>query len=171
MLTFLFTIFGSLLVFCAIGVLYAPELFERPPLERWAPSPRWRAFARLAVFGAVVAVILHAGGAVAADVDVAPATPDVAKQLVLHAAGIAVFIRAVIALLKSPVLGVMWGKVPEPARVAVLVVLGAVAVAFDNLALGTPLADAFLGAFMGLFGVVGGHEMTKRVLPRKDAAR
>lgn len=95
------------LAFAATVALVLAVLEPDPPVHR--PMR-----AKLAVFGALVAVVLYAGGAIAADVDVKPATPDVAKQLVLHAAGIAVFIRAVIALLKSPFLGVIWGRSPSP---------------------------------------------------------
>jgi hypothetical protein len=115
---------------------------------------------------AFAALLTFAGAAFAADVaDVKPASTDALQQLAIHAAGIAVFIRGVIALLRSPLLGLVWGKVPEPARVAVLLLLGAIAVAFDHVAVGTPLLEAFASAFVGLFGVVGGHEMAKRVIP------
>ena len=133
----------------------------------FAPDHRWLRSGKLKILGLMVAVVFYAGGALAAGDAAKPADADLLKQLAIHAAGIAIFIRAGIALLRSPFLFLVWGKVPAPARVAVLMLLGALAAAFDHIALGTPPFEALSGAVIGLFGVVGGHEMGKRVVPRK----
>jgi hypothetical protein len=113
-------------------------------------------------------LILLSFPAIAADVVAdAPITNDAMKQLAIHAAAIAGFIRLVVLALRSPFLGVFWSRIPVPVRPVVLVLLGAVAAAFDSIALGTPIIESFFSAIGGIFGAVGSHEMQDRVIGKK----
>lgn len=88
-------------------------------------------------------------------------------KLALHAAAIAGFIRLIVMALRSPFLGFLWTKIPVAVRPLVLLLLGALAAAFDSIALGTPVAEAFFAAVGGLFGAIGSHEVQQRIVPKK----
>lgn len=99
-----------------------------------------------------------------------PADPDLLAKLAIHAAAIAGVLRLVIAALRSPVLGLIWLRVPKAVRPLVILALGVVAAVFDNLALGTPLLEAVFAALGGIGGAISSHEVQNRILPKKAPA-
>lgn len=96
--------------------------------------------------------------------------PDLLAKLALHAAAIAGVLRLVIAALRSPLLGLIWLRVPKAVRPLVILALGVVAAVFDNLALGTPLLEAVFAALGGIGGAISSHEVQNRVLAKKAPA-
>lgn len=97
-------------------------------------------------------------------------TQDALAKLALHAAAIAGFIRVVVMLLRSPFLGVVWGRVPPGVRPLVLLLLGALAAAFDSVALGTPVAEAIFAALGGVGAAISTHEVQERVTGKRKRA-
>lgn len=105
---------------------------------------------------------------------VAAAEPAISQDalgtLALHAAAIAGFIRLAVSLLRSPLLGIVWGRVPPAVRPLVLLLLGALAAAFDSIALGTPVLEALFSALGGVGAAISSHEVQERVTKRKKPA-
>lgn len=99
-----------------------------------------------------------------------PSDPDLLAKLAIHAAAIAGVLRLVIAALRSPLLGLIWLRVPKAVRPLVILALGVVAAVFDNLALGTPLLEAVFAALGGIGGAISSHEVQNRILPKKAPA-
>lgn len=136
-----------------------------------------RAFARVPVLFvlAVCAVLCmpllaeSAAGADAAAIlaDIPSADQALLAKLAVHAAAIAGFIRLLVWALKSPMLSFIWIKVPVAARPALLILLGALAAAFDAVGLGTPVHEAIFAAFGGVFGAVWSHESQDAVTGAK----
>lgn len=89
----------------------------------------------------------------------APAVDPKLLNIAAHAAGIAVAIRGLVALLKSPIGGLLWLKVPTPVRLLVLAVLCAIAVGAESLAVGKPLAEAIFVAIGGLGAAITTREI------------
>lgn len=95
----------------------------------------------------------------------APALDPKLLQITAHAAGIAVAIRGIVAILKSPIGGLFWLKVPVAVRLLVLAALCALAVGFESLAAGRPVLEAIFVAIGGLGGAITTHELQDRLLP------
>ena len=140
-----------------------------------------RAFARVPVLFvlavcALLCMPLLAESPPGADVveilaDIPSADKAVLAKLAAHAAVIAGFIRLVVWGLKSPLFAVVWLKVPVAARPAVILALGALAAAFDAIALGTPVHEAVFVAFGGVIGAVWSHESQDSVTGAKAKAK
>ncbi len=99
--------------------------------------------------------------------DIPSADKALLAKLAVHAAAVAGFIRLIVWGLKSPLLSFIWLKVPVAARPAVLLALGALAAAFDAIALGTPVHEAVFVAFGGVIGAGGSHESQDSVTGAK----
>lgn len=89
----------------------------------------------------------------------APVADPKLVNIAVHAAGIAVAIRGLVALLKSPIGGLLWLKVPTPVRLLVLAILCAIAVGAESLAAGKPLAEAIFIAIGGLGAAITTREI------------
>lgn len=99
------------------------------------------------------------GGAGAAAISV--------SELAKHAGPIAALIMSVVAFLKSPLAGLVWGRMPPAARVVVLAGLGALAASLEAIAMGKPIAEAILIGLTALFGAIAVREMFRAVVPGK----
>lgn len=136
-----------------------------------------RAFARVPVLFVFAVVALCSmpllaeapvgADAAAALADIPSADKALLAKLAVHAAAVAGFIRLIVWGLKSPLLSFIWLKVPVAARPAVLLALGALAAAFDSIALGTPVHEAVFVAFGGVIGAVWSHESQDSVTGAK----
>jgi hypothetical protein len=95
-----------------------------------------------------------------------PLDPKLA-EIAAHAAGIAVAIRGIVALLRSPVGGLVWLRLPVQVRLLALAVLCGVAVGFEALAAGRTIPEAIFVAIGGLGGAVTTHEIQERIKPAR----
>ncbi|HAW74303.1 MAG TPA: hypothetical protein DCW74_01035 [Alteromonas australica] len=89
-----------------------------------------------------------------------------------HAVGasvvIAGFLRGVVPILKSPILGEIWNKWPKWLRPLVLCAIAAFLGLLDALALGVPFTQSLLSAFAAVGVAVTSYESGKGVkLPSK----
>jgi len=94
---------------------------------------------------------------------------DVA-QLAAHAAGLAVIIRGVVGILRSPIGFAVWAMIPKQLRPFVVLLLGALASIFDAVALGQPLGAAVFAGVVAAFGAMGSHSAQTAVMARKAPA-
>lgn len=79
--------------------------------------------------------------------------------LLAHSAAIAAGIRTIVRVLKLPLFDLLWGNRSKVIRLLLLVILTAVAVLFENLALGKPIFEALFVALNGLAIAVSSHEI------------
>lgn len=89
-----------------------------------------------------------------------------------HAIGAAVviagFLRGIVPILKSQLLGGVWHKWPKWLRPLILCSVAAALGLLDALALGVPLSQSFLSAFAAVGAAVASYESGKGVkLPPK----
>jgi hypothetical protein len=89
-----------------------------------------------------------------------------------HAIGasvvIAGFLRGIVPILRSPILGGVWHKWPKWLRPLVLCSIAALLGLFDALALGVPVQQSLLSAFAAGGVAVTSYETGKGVkLPKK----
>jgi hypothetical protein len=111
---------------------------------------------RTIIMLALAAVLTASFTVLAAEPDAATAAAVVDPKLAriaLHATAIAGALRLIVLLLKSPLAGLVWMRFPLIVKAIIIAVLTALAVAFDSIALGTPVFEAL---FTALGGVVGG---------------
>ena len=89
-----------------------------------------------------------------------------------HALGAAVviagFLRGIVPILKSQILGGIWHKWPKWLRPLILCSIAAALGLLDALALGVPLSQSFLSAFAAVGAAVASYESGKGVnLPKR----
>jgi hypothetical protein len=127
------------------------------------------ALAFFAVVASSIALVLFAVPALA-QTGAAPVVVQVSpEQLAMHAAGVAACINAFVLFLKSPLAGLIWGKVPPPVRIIVLALLAGAAVAFESIAMGKPPVEAILVGVTGLFTAIGMRELVVSVKKKPPA--
>ena len=84
-----------------------------------------------------------------------------------HAVGAAVviagFLRGIVPILKSQLLGGIWHKWPKWARPLILCSIAAALGLLDELALGVPLSQSFLSAFAAVGAAVASYESGKGI--------
>lgn len=87
-----------------------------------------------------------------------------AARVALLVAGL---LRGLIWLLRQPMLGALWQRLPLAARMGALGLFTAGAAAADAVATGVNWPTAVMTAIFGASGAIASHELQTRVVPRK----
>ena len=95
---------------------------------------------------------------------------DVLLQVGAQAGAVAAILRGLVPILRSPMGGLIWNKIPGRYRAYVLLGLAMALGVANYAAFGTPLDEAVFAALGGFMGAVTTHEVGDRSkAPKPDA--